>query len=139
MQNCLNKFSKTGEEDMPNQDEQGQDENQENQSQDPKNQDGDFQSQITQVITDLAKQINNLKYELSNMKKVVMTKSVLESPDLNKTVLSNNDMIKKQAFLQVMDELNDVADAFINTQPHISKRIDNIMDSLRLYDKQGLC
>ena len=134
MQNCKSELLKKADDQQqdPSQDPQQQEDQQQDQQQP---QADDFQTQITQVITDLAKQINNLKYELSSMKSVVMTKSVVDNPDLNTTVLGNNNMMKKQAFLSIMDELNDVADAFIHTQPHISNRIDNIMDTLRFYDK----
>jgi len=139
-----------GSNDQQDQTDQGQDDSGDQQDQaDSNNQDGSeqtdqqdsenpqeqFDSQLTQVITDLSTQMNNLKYDIENMKNVVMTKSQIDNADYNTTVLSNNQIMRKQAFLQIMDQLNDIADSFVHTSPHISKRIDNIMDSLRFYDK----
>ena len=112
-----------------------QDSSEQTDKQDSGNNQEQFDSQLTQVITDLSTQMNNLKYDIENMKNVVMTKSQVDNADLNTTVLSNNQLMRKQAFLNIMDQLNDVADAFMHTNPHISSKIDNIMDSLRFYDK----
>ena len=120
------------------QQDQGQDDQNQQDQQDQQGQPQDSQDQlkeIVDVITTLSDQITNLKYEIDKVKNSIVDQSKFETPDLNTTVLASFDFMKKTAFLQIMDELNDVADAVLPYNPKLSNRIDNVMDSLRLYNK----
>jgi len=116
---------------------QGQD--QQDQSQDGQDQSQGQQqdpiSELTDIVSQIADQVKDLKYELNKVKSSIIAETTIEDPDLNTTVLSNKNLMRKQAFLQIMDQLNDVSDAIVASNPHISKRIDSIMDCLRFYDK----
>ena len=123
------------------QQEQGQDDqsqqgqNDHGQNDQQQGQPQDQLKEIVDVITNLSDQITNLKYEIDKVKNSIVDQSKFETPDLNTTVLASFDFMKKTAFLQIMDELNDVADAVLPYNPKLSNRIDNVMDSLRSYNK----
>jgi len=118
--------------DQSGQDQQGQDQSGQQDGQPDQN---SQLKEIVDVITNLADQMDGLKYEINKVKTSIVDQSKFEDPDLNTTVLASSDFMRKTAFLQIMDELNDVADAILPMNPKLSNRIDNIMDSLRIYNK----
>jgi len=96
---------------------------------------------------DLSKTIDELKTKIETMTKEVrelknkQPEIDSDDSDLNDSVMqsgnkkSYNIYLKKQAFLKVMDELDELAEHFSSIDNRITKRIDNIADRLRFYDK----
>jgi len=90
------------------------------------------------AIKELEQKVNQMNIELIQLKNKRGIENWLDDTDLNDSVMQNGSKkayLKKKAFLQVMDELDKLAEYFSAIDSSITIKIDNIADKLRSYDK----
>jgi len=88
------------------------------------------QPDLTKTVNELEDKIKTLEYGLKDLKKKKPSLDTDEQ-DLNNTVIRG----KKGQYLKIMDQLDEVAESLVETDPKLSKTIDHIADNLYFYNK----
>ena len=95
---------------------------------------------LNTTIDELKNKIDMMTTEVRELKNK-QPKIDSDDSDLNDSVMQKGNKksysyyLRKQAFLNIMDELDELAEHFASVDYRITKRIDNIADRLRFYDK----
>lgn len=127
-----------------NDDDQGQDDQTDSQELDDQGGDQGGQQQqqqqpnpLDQAIQALVNKVDSLEYEIKQMKQDNIGKVRLLEPDLNNTVVSSKPFKYRVAFLQVIDELDVVAESIAKTNPRLAVKIDTISDRIKYFGEKG--
>lgn len=96
---------------------------------------GDAQkNDLNKLVKELSEKVNKLDHDIKEIKDTKYRDNL--DADLNDSIMQTA-MRKRASFIKIMDQLDDLAEYFSSSHPDITRRIDDISDQIRFYNRQG--